>query len=553
MEYRNYKTIDGEMFEKFITNGAINLKQNVKEINDLNVFPIPDGDTGDNMYRTISGGIQKMQKETSIELSKKAKALAEGMLFNARGNSGVILSQLFFGLAIGLENKIVADLADIIFSFEEAVRKAYQSVVPPVEGTILTVAREAVEKTKAQVTLDMTIGEFGKHFITNMYESLENTPELLSILKEAGVIDSGGAGLYRIIEGIYDAINGNTTSDGLNFNQDVKELDFSLFTEDSELKFGYCTEFLLRLQNNKTDVEAFSEQTLIDYLNTIGDSIVCFKTGSIVKVHVHTFTPDKALAYAQNFGEFLTVKIENMTLQHSEAHLNKEVKNELPKAVKSRHKYATIVVASGKGFKDLFSELGVDYFIDGGQGKNPSTSDFLEAFDLVNAENIYVFPNNSNIILAVKQAKDIYDKSNIYILETKNVGQAYSSLAMLDYSLDNPDDLYNLFNENLLANKTALICKATRDVLLNGIDVNKNNYISLIDKKIIASSDNILDVIRETIDNVDVSILTMFYGQDLNENDKRAINEMLNSEYSHLEIYDMQGDQEVFDLILILE
>ena len=553
MEYRNYKTIDGEMFEKFITNGAINLKQNVKEINDLNVFPIPDGDTGDNMYRTISGGIQKMQKETSIELSKKAKALAEGMLFNARGNSGVILSQLFFGLAIGLENKIVADLADIIFSFEEAVRKAYQSVVPPVEGTILTVAREAVEKTKAQVTLDMTIGEFGKHFITNMYESLENTPELLSILKEAGVIDSGGAGLYRIIEGIYDAINGNTTSDGLNFNQDVKELDFSLFTEDSELKFGYCTEFLLRLQNKKTDVEAFSEQTLIDYLNTIGDSIVCFKTGSIVKAHVHTFTPDKALAYAQNFGEFLTVKIENMTLQHSEAHLNKEVKNELPKAVKSRHKYATIVVASGKGFKDLFSELGVDYFIDGGQGKNPSTNDFLEAFDLVNAENIYVFPNNSNIILAVKQAKDIYDKSNIYILETKNVGQAYSSLAMLDYSLDNPDDLYNLFNENLLANKTALICKATRDVLLNGIDVNKNNYISLIDKKIIASSDNILDVIRETIDNVDVSILTMFYGQDLNENDKRAINEMLNSEYSHLEIYDMQGDQEVFDLILILE
>ena len=553
MEYRNYKTIDGEMFEKFITNGAINLKQNVKEINDLNVFPIPDGDTGDNMYRTISGGIQKMQKETSIELSKKAKALAEGMLFNARGNSGVILSQLFFGLAIGLENKIVANLADIIFSFEEAVRKAYQSVVPPVEGTILTVAREAVEKTKAQVTLDMTIGEFGKHFITNMYESLENTPELLSILKEAGVIDSGGAGLYRIIEGIYDAINGNTTSDGLNFNQDVKELDFSLFTEDSELKFGYCTEFLLRLQNKKTDVEAFSEQTLIDYLNTIGDSIVCFKTGSIVKAHVHTFTPDKALAYAQNFGEFLTVKIENMTLQHSEAHLNKEVKNELPKAVKSRHKYATIVVASGKGFKDLFSELGVDYFIDGGQGKNPSTNDFLEAFDLVNAENIYVFPNNSNIILAVKQAKDIYDKSNIYILETKNVGQAYSSLAMLDYSLDNPDDLYNLFNENLLANKTALICKATRDVLLNGIDVNKNNYISLIDKKIIASSDNILDVIRETIDNVDVSILTMFYGQDLNENDKRAINEMLNSEYSHLEIYDMQGDQEVFDLILILE
>lgn len=553
MEYRNYKMIDGEMFEKFITNGAINLKQNVKEINDLNVFPIPDGDTGDNMYRTISGGIQKMQKETSIELSKKAKALAEGMLFNARGNSGVILSQLFFGLAIGLENKIVADLADIIFSFEEAVRKAYQSVVPPVEGTILTVAREAVEKTKAQVTLDMTIGEFGKHFIANMYESLENTPELLSILKEAGVIDSGGAGLYRIIEGIYDAINGNTTSDGLNFNQDVKELDFSLFTEDSELKFGYCTEFLLRLQNKKTDVEVFTEQTLIDYLNTIGDSIVCFKTGSIVKVHVHTFTPDKALAYAQNFGEFLTVKIENMTLQHSEAHLNKEVKNELPKAVKSRHKYATIVVASGKGFKDLFSELGVDYFIDGGQGKNPSTSDFLEAFDLVNSENIYVFPNNSNIILAAKQAKDIYDKSNIYILETKNVGQAYSSLAMLDYSLDNPDDLYNLFNENLLANKTALICKATRDVLLNGIDVNKNNYISLIDKKIIASSDNILDVIRETLDNVDVSILTMFYGQDLNENDKVAINEMLNSEYSHLEIYDMQGDQEVFDLILILE
>ena len=552
MIYKEYKYLDGEMFEKFVLSGANRLAKNVDEVNNLNVFPIPDGDTGDNMYRTLVGGIERMKAVKENSVCKKANALAEGMLFNARGNSGVILSQIFAGIANGFKDIDVASIADIIFAFKEGVKKAYSAVTPAVEGTILTVAREAVENIEKE-QVDVTIGEFSKLFLSNMYTSLENTPELLHVLKEAGVIDSGGAGLYLIADGIVDAINGEHVQMGEAHQSGAQALDFSKFTEDSELKFGYCTEILLRLMTKKVDVKNFDENIIIDYLKTIGDSIVAFKNDSIVKVHVHTMTPSKVLEFCQQFGEFLTIKIENMTLQHNETHFAQE---ELPTVERETKKYGIIVVADGEGFKTLFKELGVDIVIDGGQGKNPSINDFVKAFDEVNAHNIYVFPNNSNIILAANQAKEMYDKSNIYVVETKNVGEAYAALSMLDYSMEDPDELYNSFIENSSSDNvaTALVCKATRDVELNGVKVEEGTYIVIKDKIIELANNDIVTTVVEFYKKYDfVELSTIFYGKNVTEEEKAKIGSGIRNQLPDIELYEADGGQDTFDLIIIIE
>ena len=555
MIYKEYKYVDGDMFEQFIISGAAKLEKNVDEVNSLNVFPIPDGDTGDNMYRTIAGGIESMKSVTENSVTKKADALAEGMLFNARGNSGVILSQIFAGIAKGFNGVDVATVDDILSAINEGVKKAYSSVKPAVEGTILTVAREAVENID-RAAVDETIGELSAIFLRNMYTSLENTPELLHVLKEAGVIDSGGAGLYYIADGIADAINGNELETGLRKNGNATEsvVDFSEFTEDSVLEYGYCTEFLLRLMNAKTDVANFDENVIIDYLKTIGDSIVAVKSGSIVKIHVHTMTPSKVLEFCQKFGEFLTVKIENMTLQHNETDKpkQKDVKT-LPKVKRDRRKYASIVVCDGDGFKKLFVDLGVDVVIDGGQGKNPSINDFVQAFDEVNADNVFVFPNNSNIILAAEQAKKVYKGSKIFVLDTKNVGEAYSALAMLDYSYDDPKDVYDIFVENKDASTTVLICKATRDVTLNGIKVKTGEYIALIDKKIVVSNVDIKDTLAEVFEMNKKDIVTVFYGKAITSELKNDLSRYLNGNRGSIEVYEADGGQDTFDVIMIFE
>lgn len=549
MVYREYKYLDGAMFEEFVLSGANRLEKNIQKINDLNVFPIPDGDTGDNMYLTIKGGIDKMREVSDNSVCKKANALAEGMLFNARGNSGVILSQIFSGIASGFNGLEVASLSDIVNAFKEGVKKAYSSVDPPVEGTILTVARESIEKMDRSPH-SQTIGDFCDEILSYMYKSLENTPELLHILKEAGVIDSGGAGLYFICEGARDAVNGEAVDGTSSQVASQKAVDYSLFTEDSELVYGYCTEFLLRLMSKKTDVEGFDEKIIIDYLKNIGDSIVCFKDGSIIKVHVHTMTPSKVLEFAQQFGEFLTVKIENMTLQHS----SQEKKDELPQVKRARKKYSSVVVSDGSGFKELFTELGVDYIIDGGQGKNPSINDFVKAFDEVNSDNIFVFPNNSNIILAANQAKEVYKDSNIYVIETKNVGEAYSALSMLDYSYETPDEVYDLFVSSISSNVTALVCKATRDVCLNGVSVTLGDYISMIGKKLVSSSKTLSETIVSLLNSLDeVNLVTLFFGNMVSDSDKETLKEDIMKAYPDIELYDSYGGQDTFDLIIIIE
>lgn len=543
------RKITGEIFEQAVVNGCLNLKANIKTVNDLNVFPIPDGDTGENMYMTISGGVDYMKAERKTSISAKSRALADGMLLNARGNSGVILSQLFNGLAEGLSGKKECGVKELLSAFKSGVKRGYGSVVKPVEGTILTVAREATENIEH--TEDLVV--FMTEFLENMHRSLEHTPELLSTLKEAGVIDSGGAGLLYITEGMRDSLMGKHLED-TEVKDDKKSVDYSLFTEDSEMTYGYCTEFLLRLQNAKTDISSFDVSIVIEFLETVGDSIVAYVTGTVLKIHVHTMTPGKVLEYCQKFGEFLTIKIENMTLQHNET--EKPKSEFVIKKTRPHKKFALVTVAQGEGIKNVFTELGADLVIEGGQTKNPSIEAFMMAFDEVNADEIFVLPNNSNVIMAAKQASQMYKKAKVWVIETKSIGDAYAVLSMLDYTPDDGAVIADNMKGEIGGNVTCMITKSVRTATIGGVTTNKGEYMGLTgDDLLISSTDKIESYIGlvEKAGIKDRSFAITIYGKDATESDKDNVREYFAKNHPLVELYEVEGGQELYDFYIILE
>lgn len=552
------KDIDGIVFEKLVIGGANRLRENVETVNDLNVFPIPDGDTGDNMLRTISGGIAAMKKVTENSVGKKAKALSDEMLLNARGNSGVIFSQLFYGISEGLKDFDTVSLKEMSEALKEGVKTGYGSVIKPVEGTMLTVAREATDKVAEDINEDSDLDSFATDFVGEMRESLKRTPDLLAVLKEAGVVDSGGAGLLYMAEGAKDVINGKETEEKEFEKTDTAvKLDFSRFNENSIMEFGYCTEFLLQLQKIKVDIPSFDVSVITEYLKSIGDSLVVVKTGSVVKVHVHTLTPYKALEFAQKFGEFLTVKIENMTLQHNEVIAKedkKDIKDEF-KVEKARKKYGLCTVATGNGLIEIFKELGADAVIDGGQGKNPSVNDFIEKFEEINADNIFVLPNNSNIFMAAKSAAEIYNKSKVFVIESKNIGQAFSALSMLDYSGE-PEEIAETMKDDIKDVVTGMVTRAVRDACLNGVEIKKDNYVGFTDKTMYSCD---LDKVKTAIDLAkklgaeDKAIMTVVYGIDATEIERKYFASLIAENFNELELYEIDGGQDIYDFIMIIE
>lgn len=552
---RVIREIDGELFEKMILGGVANLQANLQIVNDLNVFPIPDGDTGENMYLTLKGGLDGLKK-TNGSLYEKAHAMASGMLLGARGNSGVILSQLFYGLSEGLFNMETASIEIFGEALKNGVKCAYGAVAHPVEGTILTVAREAVENACLHIEADTTVQTFFKIYLSEMQKSLEKTPNLLAVLKESGVIDSGGAGLVYITEGFCRALGGEKIDGEIALSADTKttSVDFSKFNEDSEMVYGYCTELLLQLQNSKTDVQNFSVEDLIAYLNKVGDSIVAFKTGTIVKIHVHTLTPWKVLAHCQQFGEYLTVKIENMTLQHNES-VERTEGVKFKKVQASRKKYAIVTVASGAGLIQVFKELGANYIIEGGQTNNPSTQDFIRAFEDVNADYIFVLPNNSNILLSAKQASEIYKDSDVRVIQSKSIGAGYSALSMMDISSDNPDEIEKNLNEDCKHAITGYVSVAVRSTQVNGVEIKKGEYIGFSDKTMLVSTPTKAQTVCELVQKMRVEekqFLIAVYGKSVTMEERKALaNVML--KYKQTEFYEIEGEQEVYDFLLIAE
>ena len=553
------KTSDGQTFIKMISGGAANLRANASIVNDLNVFPIPDGDTGENMSRTINGGLSRLDIHDGLTLDKASRMLADGMLMSARGNSGVILSQFFAGIAKGFEGKENATLTDLANALRSGVESAYAAVNKPTEGTILTVAREAAEYAASRITADSTFTSFANDYINEMNASLRRTPELLDVLKEAGVIDSGGAGLYYIADGAIKAANGENFITSVSPEESApKTIDTNGFDENSVMKFGYCTEFLLQLQTCKTDVKNFDLDKLKAYLETVGDSIVAFISGTVVKVHVHTMTPGTVLDYCQQYGEFLTLKIENMTLQHNETVISNrfDEKNESDKKKADKKPYALVTTASGEGIKQTFTELGADYVIYGGQTNNPSTEDFISAFDEVNAKTIFVLPNNGNIIMAAKQAADLYKDSDVRVVPSHNIGEGYAALTMLSYDSGDTDAIVKELEDAMQGVITGMITHSVRSAEIDGVSIDKDAYIGFTDKTMLASDSNKIDtamLLLEKLNAKSHEFLIAVFGKDMSDSEREAFTSRMSAEYPMMEVYTIDGGQEVYDLMLILQ
>ncbi|MCR5276664.1 MAG: DAK2 domain-containing protein [Bacteroidales bacterium] len=549
------ETLTGKLFSAMVSQGAVKLDGNRQAVNDLNVFPVPDGDTGDNMYMTLDAGVREAAADAS--LSEVAASLSHGMLLGARGNSGVILSRIFAGISEGLSGLDQADVKQFAAAMKCGVESAYHAVSNPVEGTILTVLREGVEGVPAEGVPDLE--QWFAALMEAMRASLAHTPELLPVLKDAGVVDSGGAGLLCIVDGMHDALCGRISESRSAADPAGKPaVRLDDFGPDSVLEFGYCTEFLLRLQTAKVGpVDAFDASVIKDYLDGAGDSVVCFRDGSIVKAHVHTHTPGEILSHVQRWGEFLTVKIENMTLQHSEVTIQDHFSQAPQQAdyVRHRLRYGIVAVASGAGVVQMFKDAGVEEVIAGGQTMNPSAQDFLEAFDRIDAETILVFPNNSNIILAARQAAELYRKARVVVLPSKSIGEGYVAAASLDRDCHDTDELVASVQETMDSVQTCLVSRAIRDTQQDGVTVHEGDYIGFVHGRILSADPDRNEAARLAAAQLDLAghdVALVLWGQDTPSDQAQALVERLQADYPRTEIIPTDGAQPVYDYIIVL-
>ena len=546
-----YTNINGSLFKKMVINGAINLKNDLKEIDDLNVFPVPDGDTGTNMSMTMMSGVRDIQNSDSISISEISKTLSRGLLMGARGNSGVILSQFFRGIYTGMENikGSSATINEFIDCLVSGYKVAYKAVMTPVEGTILTVMREAGEQVDANRKQFKNVEAVLVNYIAYAEASLANTPNILPVLKDAGVVDSGGAGFLKVIKGMLMAVQGNMLEIKATQVETTQNAQANFDTKD--IKFGYCTEFVLIL--NKPDI--FQESDLRTPLSIIGDSLVLVKDEDLLKVHVHTNNPGRALNMAQRHGEFKTIKIENMRLQHTEL-INKEPKPE-PKPVPSVEKktYALVAVCFGDGIKDVFKELGVDYIIDGGQTMNPSTEDFVKAVESLNAENIIIIPNNSNVIMAAEQTKKLCDGVNIEVLRTKTIAHGYASLMAFDETASLEENV-EVMSEAIKNVKASEVTYAVRDTEINGVKIKSGDFMGILNGEIVISTEKRVDAVKHVLQSSvseDTLIVTIFSGKGVSEDEVNELVEYTNELNSDVEVQVVDGKQEIYSYIVAVE
>ncbi len=554
------KKLNGEQFVDLISYGAKNLRANYQEVDELNVFPVPDGDTGTNMSRTIEGGVHAVEGLHEKSIGLVGKELSKGTLMSARGNSGVILSQIFRGICKGLIDKKEVTAKELGEAYKMGVKQAYGAVVTPVEGTILTVFREATEVACKGITDKSTINDFYQLHLKQAIKTLKNTKELLPVLKEAGVIDSGGCGYVYIVKGIVKYLDGEKIEQELSKVEEKSEnasVDFNAFTSEDVLKFGYCTEFILRLQKSKVDIEKFDVQTIIDELNEDdikGDSIVALKDEDVIKVHVHTMEPGIVLHKMRRYGEFLTIKVENMALQHNE-NMSEDEKKEHCKM--EHKKYAIVAVAQGKGIVDQFKAFGVDYVVSGNQTMNPSTEDFIKAFKQLDADNIIVFPNNKNIIMAAEQAAHLYKGAKIVVVHCFSIPQCYSALTMLDFSSDDLTIIVGNFNEAIRHVVTGEITTAIRSTKVQGVSIRKGDHIGILNGKMSLSTSFknkvVVELLKKIPDINDKEVLTIIYGDGVTEDEKAKNLAAIQAKFPSLEIGAIDGGQAVYKYLIAVE
>lgn len=554
--------IDGILLKQMIISGANNLYNNYPEVDALNVFPVPDGDTGTNMNLTISSGAKEIATRNDASVYDVAKAFSRGLLMGARGNSGVILSQIFRGFAQGLKGKIEATAQDISDALLMGKEVAYKAVMRPVEGTILTVIRESSQALADSVYPDMPLDEALDILLKEARESLKRTPNLLPVLKEAGVVDSGGAGLCKIIEGFDLALHNQIVEKNMPdvvSDSVVEPIIGNVQASLEHKKFGYCTEFILKLPEDpiKAKKKNFVPSRFSGVLNSHGNSIVMVHDDDLIKVHIHTLNPGNILTYAQQFGEFVKIKVENMSEQHT--HLIEEDAKAKEDEIKKQPKkpFGLISVGAGKGIVDLFKDLNCDYIVSGGQTMNPSTEDFIKAIKSINAEQIFILPNNSNIIMAATQACDVMNEEvKCTVIPTKTIPQGLVSAMMYNPESDY-DTNYNDMMESLSSVKSGQVTFAVKDTSFEGMEIHKDDFIGICDKKILATEkDKIkcaLKLINTMIDE-DSSIITIITGEDVTEAERDALKELVQAKVGDMVDVDVKvGLQPVYSFIIGIE
>lgn len=544
----NNLTIDGKSYAKMLTSGAAMLSAHVEELNALNVFPVADGDTGTNMLKTVEGGLAEISKYNGDSIGELSSGFARGVLLGARGNSGVILSQIFAGINERLQGYSSVTASQLAEAFRGGIARSYASVQNPTEGTILTVFRESTEFAAEKVAAESTVEEFFALHIKEARRSLEATKDILPALAEADVVDSGAAGYLCIAEGMYKALTGEELAYNATASKDSAQIDIDSFTRDSVLEFGYCTEFLLRLMSAKVDPDAFEVDTILNILTEMGgESIVAYKQDDIVKVHVHTFDPGMIMARMQEFGEFLTVKIENMSVGHSESTVKKP---------KSRKKLSVVAVATGEGLTALFKSMGADVIVSGGQTSNPSIEELVEAFKLCESEDIIVLPNNKNIILAAKQAAEIYTDARVHVMNSKSLMQGYSALSVITPGITDTEALLESIQRAIAGVVDGEITAAVRDVTIDGREIHTGDYMAISGGRIVATAPSAEEAAMGMLSEADTDlceIITLVVGKTVSEERRAALTEMLKDTYEDCEITVYDGGQDVYDYLISIE
>ena len=552
--------ISASQFQEMVEAGAKRLQVNAEYVNSLNVFPVPDGDTGTNMNLSMTSGATAVVNSASDKVGELANVLAKGLLMGARGNSGVILSQLFRGFSKAILDVDTLNAEDLAKALVHGVETAYKAVMKPVEGTILTVARESAKagERKARQTDDVVevmsaVVKYGK-------KALDKTPDMLPVLKEVGVVDSGGQGLLFIYEGFLNALNGEFQADDTYETSPAemvnaehhRSVQGQLATED--IKFGYCTEIMVRLGEGPTVDSNFDYDTFRNYLDGIGDSLLVVNDDEIVKVHVHTEHPGEVMNYGQKFGALIKVKVDNMRLQHETILEHDEEVAEFEAAPTERKPYAVIAIAAGEGVQELFKSLGAAYVISGGQTMNPSTEDILKAIKEVNADQVIILPNNKNIFMAADQAAEVADVP-VAVVPSKTVSQGMT--AMLAFNGE----------QSLEENKTAMtemldsvvsgqITNAIRDTAIDGVEIHEGDYLGMVDGKIILSEADKYQATLDTLNKMiseDIEIITIVVGEEGTQAEAEKLSEAIEASYPDLEVEIHEGKQPVYPYLLSAE
>ena len=554
------KSINAEMFAKMFLAGAKNLESKKEWINELNVFPVPDGDTGTNMTLTIMAAAKEVGAMETYEMEKVAKSISSGSLRGARGNSGVILSQLFRGLCKVIKEEKEIDVPVMAAALQKAVETAYKAVMKPKEGTILTVAKGGAKKAIALADETDDLVDFMQQVVAEMEIVLSKTPEMLPVLKEAGVVDSGGQGLLEVFHGMMDALEGKEIDYSIEgAAAEVKPVKISAQTE-AEIKFGYCTEFIIMLEKE------FSMDTELEvkaYLESIGDSIVVVSDDDIVKIHVHTNDPGLALQKALTFGSLTKIKIDNMREEHEEKLIkeaSKLAEEEAKKAAEAkkaepRKEMGFISVSIGEGVGEIFKGLGVDYLIEGGQTMNPSTEDMLNAIDNVNAEHIFILPNNKNIILAANQAQALTEDKVIHVIPTKTVPQGIT--AMINFLPDlSAEENVEAMTEAITTVKTGQVTYAVRDTKIDDKEIHEGNIMGIGDSGILAVGEELeattLEMFKELVDDMS-EIISIYYGEEVDEAVAEELGEKVGEMFPECDVEVHFGGQPIYYYVVSVE